>query len=259
MTNLFSNLFGAPGADATKLPLSGGTLTGLLTASATHGIAFAGSTSGAATVKAPAVAGTPTITLPAVTSTLATLGANTYSGAQSLGGNFLYLNNGDGPRLKNGMHGGATAVFYNSYDTACGGWANQHQACMMAKSLHLGDGPNWGPVILGANSTDEVMVMGVSGATTTPQKFKAANGVGTNIAGGKMSIAPGQSTGSATPAILALQGTSAGSSGTTSQTLVDVLSIIRAGVVRITGIPTSSAGLSSGDIYSNAGVLTIVP
>lgn len=29
--------------------------------------------------------------------------------------------------------------------------------------------------------------------------------------------------------------------------------------LRIVGLPTSAAGLSSGDIYSNAGILTIVP
>jgi hypothetical protein len=31
------------------------------------------------------------------------------------------------------------------------------------------------------------------------------------------------------------------------------------GVINIKNIPTSAAGLSSGDIYSNAGILTIVP
>jgi hypothetical protein len=29
--------------------------------------------------------------------------------------------------------------------------------------------------------------------------------------------------------------------------------------LRIVGLPTSAAGLSSGDIYSNLGILTIVP
>jgi hypothetical protein len=29
--------------------------------------------------------------------------------------------------------------------------------------------------------------------------------------------------------------------------------------LRIVGLPTSAVGLSSGDIYSNAGILTIVP
>lgn len=29
--------------------------------------------------------------------------------------------------------------------------------------------------------------------------------------------------------------------------------------LRVVGLPTSSAGLSSGDVYSNLGILTIVP
>lgn len=100
--------------------------------------------------------------------------------------------------------------------------------------------------------------MGVNSATPIDQLFKGPNGSGTNIAAGDLRVAPGQSTGNATPATVVLQGTAAGSSGTTAQTLVDVLTIVREGVVRITNIPTSSAGLSTGDIYSNAGILTIV-
>ena len=50
-----------------------------------------------------------------------------------------------------------------------------------------------------------------------------------------------------------------GSSGTAIGTLNTVLTIVAARkTVNISSIPTSSAGLSSGDIYSNAGILTIV-
>jgi hypothetical protein len=100
--------------------------------------------------------------------------------------------------------------------------------------------------------------MGANSATPIDQLFKGPNGSGTNIAGGDIRIGPGQSTGNATPATVVIQGTAAGSSGTTAQTLVDVLTVVREGVIRITNIPTSSAGLSTGDIYSNLGILTIV-
>lgn len=89
-------------------------------------------------------------------------------------------------------------------------------------------------VMAGGNSTPDALFrrkalssiqMGLSSASTLPQSFSGPSGVGDNKAGGKLSIAPGQSTGNATPAVLALQGTAAGSSGTTAQTLVDVLSI----------------------------------
>ena len=105
---------------------------------------------------------------------------------------------------------------------------------------------------------DATLQMGKASATPIDQVFKGPNGSGTNIAGGDVRVGPGQSTGNSTPATVVLQGTAAGASGTTAQTLVDVLTVVRQGVVRITNIPTSSAGLSAGDIYSNAGILTIV-
>ncbi len=50
-----------------------------------------------------------------------------------------------------------------------------------------------------------------------------------------------------------------GASGTAIGTLNTVLTIVAARkVVNISSIPTSSAGLSAGDVYSNAGILTIV-
>lgn len=50
-----------------------------------------------------------------------------------------------------------------------------------------------------------------------------------------------------------------GASGTAIGTLNTVLTIVAARkTVNISSIPTSAAGLSSGDVYSNAGILTIV-
>lgn len=75
--------------------------------------------------------------------------------------------------------------------------------------------------------------MGVSGASPATQCFKAASGVGTNIGGAKLSIAPGQSTGNATPARLALQGTTRLASGSTAQTYADVLSVVNSQYIEI--------------------------
>ena len=120
-------------------------------------------------------------------------------------------------------------------------------------------GPAAGAITeLSGSLANATLQMGKASATPIDQNFKGPNGSGTNIAGGDMRIAPGQSTGNATPATVVLQGTAAGSSGSTAQTLVDVLTVVREGVIRITNIPTSSAGLSTGDIYSNLGILTIV-
>lgn len=51
-----------------------------------------------------------------------------------------------------------------------------------------------------------------------------------------------------------------GSSDLSFFTAAAIRMVIKAsGVVNIAGIPASASGLSSGDIYSNAGILTIVP
>jgi hypothetical protein len=93
---------------------------------------------------------------------------------------------------------------------------------------------------------------GASGAiigTTT-------NGSPTNT----MTIHGSVSTGTGTGGniVFGVYGTN-GSSGTAIGTLNTVLTIVAARkVLNLTGIPTSSAGLSAGDVYSNAGILTIV-
>lgn len=100
--------------------------------------------------------------------------------------------------------------------------------------------------------------LGVASATPVTQIFGAAEAAGTNITGGTLNIGT-RGTGTGTGGIINFQTHAAGSTGTALGTLVNVFSIIGPGVCRITGIPTSSAGLSSGDIYSNAGILTIIP
>ena len=98
-----------------------------------------------------------------------------------------------------------------------------------------------------------VLQIGQSSATPANQCFKGPNGSGTNIVGGKLSIAPGQSTGNATPGKLALQGTASGSSGSTAQTLVDVLTIANASYITL-GDATVGAALTLG-IASSGGLI----
>jgi|GEM_PF-3557042 len=76
-----------------------------------------------------------------------------------------------------------------------------------------------------------------------------------------LTIAGSVSTGTGTGGNLQLgvYGTN-GTSGSAIGTLNTVLTVVAARkVINISNIPTSSAGLSSGDVYSNAGILTIVP
>ena len=66
------------------MTFSGSTLTLGVAGTAGGALAFKGSTSGTATLQTAAAAGAVTVTLPAVTDTLAVLGANTFTGAQTL-------------------------------------------------------------------------------------------------------------------------------------------------------------------------------
>jgi hypothetical protein len=69
-------------------------------------------------------------------------------------------------------------------------------------------------VYIGSNPTDTV---------TGSISYFGTGGSGTNIAGGNVSWSPGRSTGSATPATYTIKTTTVGSSGTTLQTLRDVI------------------------------------
>lgn len=101
--------------------------------------------------------------------------------------------------------------------------------------------------------------MGAASATPIEQVFAGCDGSGSNITGGILNISAGRGTGTGIAGVLNFRShAAAASSSTVNVTPVNVLSIIRPGVIRITGIPTSSAGLSTGDVYSNAGILTIV-
>ena len=67
--------------------------------------------------------------------------------------------------------------------------------------------------------------MGVDAGTAIHQTFKAHNATGSNTAAANLVVAPGQSTGNATPASIILQSTGAGSSGSTAQTLFNCVSV----------------------------------
>lgn len=82
-TQVQYNLAGAL-AGSVNMTFSGSTLTLGVAGTAGGALALKGSTSGTATLQTAAAAGAVTVTLPAVTDTLAVLGANTFTGAQTL-------------------------------------------------------------------------------------------------------------------------------------------------------------------------------
>lgn len=131
-----------------------------------------------------------------------------------------------------------------------------------------------------------------AGITNTNIAFHAPSGSGTNIAGSTFTINAGRGTGNATPGDVIIGTSTAGASGTTLQTLTNRVWIKggtgRVGIgistpnqelevngnitatkvlvnitsvgsspVRISGLPTSSAGLSAGDVWNDSGTLKI--
>jgi hypothetical protein len=146
---------------------------------------------------------------------------------------------------------GATTLGYAATSTGAQGVAVGNQATAnavyavslgffaaagFASSIAIGRGSattaaNQG--VIGATGADatatgaigELFLGGVVSTTAYGVRFQSCGGSGTDNAGGSLKLAPGKSTGSATPATIILQGTTAGSTGTTAQTLVDFLTI----------------------------------
>ena len=110
-TQVQYNLAGAL-AGSVNMTFNGSTLTLGVAGTAGGALALKGSTSGTATLQTAAAAGAVTVTLPAVTDTLAVLGANTFTGAQTLSDVDIVLGTTTGTKI-----GTATAQklgFYNA-------------------------------------------------------------------------------------------------------------------------------------------------
>lgn len=110
-TQVQYNLSGALAGSA-NMTFSGSTLSLGVAGTAAGALALKGSTSGTATLQTAAAAGTVTVTLPAVTDTLAVLGANTFTGAQTLSDVNIVLGTTTGTKI-----GTATSQklgFYNA-------------------------------------------------------------------------------------------------------------------------------------------------
>lgn len=100
--------------------------------------------------------------------------------------------------------------------------------------------------------------LGVASATPIAQTLGGANGSGANITGGNITFEAGNGTGTGGSGSIIFRTAPAAASSSTANTLATILTIKRTGVLNVAGIPTSSAGLVTGDIYSNLGILTVV-
>jgi hypothetical protein len=150
--------------------------------------------------------------------------------------------------------------FYPTSPTSIGSAIVGFSSLNLAASGHA-----TGITSLVSTATASLQMGNSSASGWVSQTFAAAGGrIGTdtnNSPTNTLTIAGSISTGTGTGGNLRLgvYGTN-GTSGSAIGTLNTVLTVVAARkVINLAGIPTSSAGLSSGDVYSNAGVLMIVP
>ena len=297
MSNSFTSVFGPAGggADATKLPLAGGTLTGALTLpnSIFSGLSLTGSqatntidvsTTWNTTGNPALFYGRATNTASGTTAKLMSLG--TAAGGELFAisklGSVEVKSNGTDAAPSFSLTGvsaeGSAGIRYGSAglnvvvvaqgtpvcaigyqlfrvgSTGVIGWSSsQFNPDTSAADLSL---------VRTAAASLQIGASLVSGWVS--QTIAAGGGrIGTdtnNSPTNTLTIAGSISTGTGTGGNLRLgvYGTN-GTSGTAIGTLNTVLTVVAARkVINIAGIPTSSAGLSSGDVYSNAGILTIV-
>lgn len=264
-------------ADATKLPLAGGTLTGALINS-TNGAASApvvsltGTTftGGTATTTKPTLVVEPSGTTSTGWSTSGTLiGANAATG---FAGRLLDLQVAGSSKFSVSSAGAVTSsgdsvfgtILAYSNSVYCGGFG---LAISSNSFLAFGSTTNAAGACdaFFSRSAAASLQLGASAASGWISQTLAAGGgrVGTdtnNSPTNTLTIAGSRSTGTGTGGDLRLgvYGTN-GTSGTAIGTLNTVLTVVAARkVINIAGIPTSASGLSSGDVYSNAGILTIV-
>lgn len=124
-----------------------------------------------------------------------------------------------------GVAVGQAANNTGSYSVAVGAGASS-----AADSIAIGRAAQAGvrQFVAGSSNvfiTDVFFGKGASDAEPVGYTINGTGGSGTNIVGGNLYLAPGKSTGNATPASVVIRSTTAGSSGTAAQSLVDTVEV----------------------------------
>lgn len=263
-------VLGAGGTDtkvSTGITSNGAGEISLGVAGTTAGaVNFAGATSGLAQLKAPAVAGAAVITLPDVTSTLATLGANTITGVQT-----LPLGTAGAPAIT--PTGGANSGLF--WVTA----TNLAVAVSGLERFRFGSGGQFtatggfsvGTTVAGADAfliraAAATWQFGASDAAVpvaqTLRTQGSRPGIDNNGGAGKLTLGPGPGTGTGTLASLDLVSPVAVASGTGVQTQTRGLQILSGVAVRtvyaVSALPTATAALKGGVAWVNDATMGMI-
>lgn len=265
MRNAFSNAFGASGggADATKLPLAGGALTGQLIQS-TNGAA---STPPLLLNGTIFTGGTGTTNFPnfLIQPTGATAATGWSTGGTAIGvnldvmaGNFLDFRVDGVQKLSVANNGSIVSgglIQAGSYLRAGNIWAN---ATVNVLELYSNACSIW----IGGDATaielrrggSYCLQLGTDAAGVSNQHLKACNRITSDGVGANLTVSPGNGRGGAGGSLLLSYYTTAGAG--VAGTLTTALTINTLGEI-IPVLPTSSAGLTTGALWNNLGIVTV--
>ena len=167
----------------------------------------------------------------------------------------------------------ANGVYFDPVNFVSNAWASPGARISKSGDLRLGPAQaTWSSSGLTLTTTGKVAALSsiatagtgyqVGGTLTTGNggdlwQVATIDGSG-GITGLTLLVAPTIVSGAAPANPVALTGSALGGSATINLTWTDAYKINLRGTINVTGIPTSSAGLSAGDVWSNAGVLTVV-
>lgn len=116
---------------------------------------------------------------------------------------------------------------------------------------------DWAGTLFLLRKASASLQLGKDAAGVTNQTLTAASRITSDGVGADLTFDAGNGRGAAGGSLIFRTAPAAGAG--VAGTYATVLTIKPTGVLNVTGIPTSSAGLASGDVYSAAGILTVVP
>jgi len=169
-----------------------------------------------------------------------------------------------------------TSTFGTAYFTVTGGGtlffsggAHALSSNGELRGAQIGNSSNFCGILFDSGSSlasirpsTTTLQIGAGAASPTAHIVRGASaraGTDSNTAGASLTLAGGNGTGTGGGGALIFQTAPTGSSGSTANTLTTRMTIKPTGVINMSGMPTSSAGLASGDLWNDSGVVKIVP
>lgn len=146
-------------------------------------------------------------------------------------------------------------------------WNTAYSMILGTNGIYLGNGSPatvLATPIMQITSAGAYLGNGVTAAVPSGKLIAATGGSGANVAGAALTLAGGQSTGSAAGGSILFQVSPAGGAGSSANALATALTIDStllatfAGGIKAANLPTSAGTLPAGSIYNDSGTLKVV-